>query len=115
MNNEPSANEQATPAAVSATKPAHTPSAGAMRAARTLAVSKPMIDAIHTGVGQYAIAHIIDRETAHAELVAALELAKPCIEYAEIATGATGWQNIQHKKCLEALEAVSAALAKAQS
>jgi len=44
-----------------------------MRAARTLAVSRPLIAAINTGVGQYGAAQIIERETGVAELVEALE------------------------------------------
>lgn len=46
------------------------------------------------------------------DMLEALRLALPCIEYAEIATAAEG-QTESHKKCLTALELTRGALAKA--
>lgn len=67
MTTNSSANEQATPAAVSATKPAHTPSAGAMRAAKAVGIK---LNPHPLSPGKASeLAQIIDRETAHAELV----------------------------------------------
>lgn len=64
-----------------------------------------------TKVSEAANARLI---AAAPELLEALKLAKPCVEYAEIATGAAGWQAIQHRKCIEALERLCAAIAKAE-
>lgn len=57
-----------------------------------------------------ANAHLI---AAAPDLLAALKLALPCVEYAEIETASKG-QNEAHDKCLSALEWIRAAIAKAE-
>lgn len=47
------------------------------------------------------------------DLLAALKLALPCVEYAEIETASKG-QNEAHDKCLSALEWIREAIAKAE-